>query len=177
MLSGNLIKGGLDNVPRFKESFGAMFGNEDDLARFARKGVFPYEWLDSPEKLAHPGLPAQEDFRSELTGSGVSEANYEQARWVWDRFGCRTFGDYQDTYLKADVILLADVFESYRDTAHAATGVEPLWSVSLPGAAWDGALRKAADAGLPNIELLRSPDMYMMFERGIRGGVSQISHR
>ena len=43
-----------DSMPRFKESFGALLGNDEDLARFARKGLFPYEWLDSPNKLAHP---------------------------------------------------------------------------------------------------------------------------
>jgi hypothetical protein len=68
-----------------------MLGNDEDIAMFARKGVFPYEWLDSPDKLAHPHFPAPEAFFSELSGSGISEANYEQARWVWDRFGCRTF--------------------------------------------------------------------------------------
>ena len=43
-LSGNLINGGLDIVPRFKESFGALLGNDADLNHFARKDVFPYEW-------------------------------------------------------------------------------------------------------------------------------------
>ena len=72
VLSRNLIKDELDEVPRFMEHFGYLLDKDVDLKLFTRKGVFRYEWFDSPAKLAHPELPTPEDFYNELMGSGLS---------------------------------------------------------------------------------------------------------
>jgi len=138
-----------------------------------RKGIFPYEYIDCVEKLEDTCLPPRESFYSSLTGDTVSEVNYAHAVKVWQRFSIRTLGEYSDLYLKTDVLLLADIFENFRDSCVASYGLDPAYYYTLPGFTWD-AMLKHTDI---NFELLTDIDMVMFVERGIRGGLSQCSSR
>jgi len=70
-------------------------------------------------------LPSRESFYSSLTGDTVSEDNYAHAVNVWQRFSIRTLGEYSDLDLKTDVLLLADIFENFRDSLSRVTGSIP----------------------------------------------------
>ncbi|XP_011643986.1 uncharacterized protein LOC105431471 [Pogonomyrmex barbatus] len=78
----------------------------EDFELFTRKGIFPYEYIDSADKLLETELSPIEAFHSSLTGETVSVSDYEHARRVWERFRVRTLGEYSDLYLKTDVLLL-----------------------------------------------------------------------
>jgi hypothetical protein len=58
------------------------------------KGVFPYSYLDSEEKLEATSLPPMEAFFDALTKSAVKEEDYRKAQDAWERMQCETFGDY-----------------------------------------------------------------------------------
>jgi len=73
----------------------------------------------------------------------------------------------------SDVVLLADVFENFRDVCLKNYELDPCWYYSAPGLAWDACLKKTE----VQLELLSDPDMLLMIEQGIRGGVSMISTR
>jgi hypothetical protein len=75
------------------------------------------------------------------------------------------------------VLLLADIFQEFRIQTRKSIDIDPLHYISLPSMSFDGAVKKAKESCEPPIDLVTDPDMYIMFERGIRGGVSQISHR
>ena len=62
-------------------------------------------------------LPGKENFCSSLTGKKVSDKEYEHVRKVWNKFEMKTMKDYHDLYLKCDVLLLADVFEKFRNNS------------------------------------------------------------
>ena len=73
----------------------------------------------------------------------------------------------------ADVLILADVFENFRNVCRTYYRLDPPWYFTSPGLAWDAMLKLT---GI-QLELLINPDMLLMFQRGIRGGISMISNR
>ncbi|KAK3804083.1 hypothetical protein RRG08_057968 [Elysia crispata] len=81
-----------------------------------RKGVYPYEYLDSWERFEDTTLPPKNAFYSKLSDKHISDDDYEHAQRVWETFGCKTLGNYADLYCRTDVLLLADVFETFRKT-------------------------------------------------------------
>src|SRR5215208_1566442 len=113
-----------------------LIGDSVKVDLLLRKGVYPYEWVDSIEKFLVKGLPPIEDFYTTLGGS-ISQEDYKHAQKVWKAFDCKTFGDYHDIYLKGDVMQLCDVFESFRDTAMEYYGLDPAYYISTPSYAWD----------------------------------------
>ena len=104
--------------------------------------------------------------------SNVSEGNYEHAQRVWKEFRIRNLGEYPDLNLRTDVILLANVFEAFRDTCLEHYKLDPAHFYTSPGLAWKACLKKT---GI-RLELLTDPDMLLMFEHGIRGGITQAVH-
>ncbi|KYM95309.1 DNA polymerase [Cyphomyrmex costatus] len=147
--------------------------DEQEFAFLTRKGVFPYEYVNSFDKLNETSLPPREAFYSSLTGEDISVDDYQHATDVWQRFRINTLGDYSDLYLKTDVLLLADVFENFRDTCMESYGLDPAYYVTLPSYTWDAMLKNTG----VRFELLTDIDMVLFIERGIRGGLSQCSHR
>ena len=79
-----------------------------------RKGVFPYDWFDSLEKLSERNLPPKGPFHSKLNDCDIRDNDFKHALKVWKHFKMTSFCEYRDLYLKTDV-LLADVFENFRD--------------------------------------------------------------
>ena len=60
-------------------------------------------------------LPSKEKFDSLLTGKRISDKEYKDVLNVWNKFEMKTMKDYHELYLKCEVLLLADVFEKYRN--------------------------------------------------------------
>ena len=104
--------------------------------------------------------------------SGVSDRDYEHACSVWQEFGIRNMGEYHDLYSRTDVVLLENVFESFRRVSLENYGLDPSHFYTAPGLAWKACLKKM---GI-RLELLLDPDMVLMFDRGIRDGITQSVH-
>ena len=138
-----------------------------------KKGIYPYEYVDSFEKFAETSLPSKEDFYSSLNDQHISEEEYTHAKEVWKTFDCKTLGDYHDLYVKTDVALLADVFENFRKLCLKQYGLDPAHYFTSPGLSWDALLKMTG----VNLELLTDHDMHLFVERGIRGGISMVSKR
>ena len=145
----------------------------DKLNLVKRKGVYPYDYMDTEERLKEKCLPPKEAFYSKLSGRGITDKDYEHAKNVWDVFEIKTLGDYHNLYNKTDVLLLADVFENFRNICLEHYGLDPAHYLTAPGLAWDACLKMTG----VNLELLSDVDMLLMVEREIRGGVSMISNR
>lgn len=92
-----------------------------------KKGVYPYEYVDSAERCNEIRLPPQKTFYSKLNGEGISEEEYAHAQKVWEIFNCKTFRDYHNLYNVVDVLQLADIFKSFRDVCIKNYMLDPLW--------------------------------------------------
>ena len=138
-----------------------------------RKGVYPYDYMGGYNRLFETKLPSIENFYSKLNDEELSPEDYKHAQNVWSNFGCRTMRDYHDLYLRSDVLLLADVFESFRDLCLKNYKLDPAYYFTAPGLFYDACLEKTSI----NLELIRDPNIHLMLENGIRGGISMITHR
>lgn len=142
------------------QQFSGLEANQLELLE--RKGVFPYDFVCSWEKLNCPNLPQKEYFYSILTDSHISTEEYEHAQKVWRAFGMQSLGEYSDLYLKTDILLLADVFENFRETCLEIYKLDPAHYFTAPGFSWDAMLRYTK----VDIELFTDIDMLMFIERG-----------
>jgi len=138
-----------------------------------RKGAFPYDWFNSLEKSDETQLPPKEAFYSKLNNSNITDDEFEHALKVWEHFKMTTFREYHDLYIKLDVLLLTHVFENFRSVCLKNYELDPCWYFTAPGLAWDACPKKT---GIQH-ELLSDINMLLVFEKGIRGGISMISKR
>ena len=164
----DLKQGGLDKFKNVSREFGS------DTELMTRKGVYPYSFMDGYDKFdIDPFTLTKSDFRNDLTGEDISDCDYEFYKNICNTFGIKTLGEYHDLYLKSDVLLLSDVFENFRETCFQYYELDPAHYFSAPGLSWNACLKMT---GI-ELELISDVDMYLMIERGLRGGMSVISHR
>ncbi|XP_051168414.1 uncharacterized protein LOC127286143 [Leptopilina boulardi] len=168
----------LDKLASYLDEYkivNSVFSNysDDKVKLLTRKGVFPYEYIDSREKLDETQLPPKEKFYSTLNDSNVSDEDYAHAQKVWSEFNCKNLGDYVYLYMQTDILLLADIFENFRNECLLAYGLDAAHYYTTPGLTWDAMLKYTNIS----LELLTDIDMVMFIERGIRGGISQCTNR
>ena len=164
-LVNNLPEDGFKNLEKYFKPYQAKL--------LKQKGFFPYEYLDNLEKLKDTITPPQDAFYSNLSGKGINKSCYEHVLNVWEKFNIKTLKDYLKLYNISDVLLLADVFENFRDICLKNYGLDPVHYYTAPGLAWDAMLKITKI----NLELLSDVDKLLMIEKGIRGGISIISNR
>ena len=90
---------------------------DEDINKFIfliRKGVYPYEYMDSWERFDEKSLPDKEAFYSSLNMEDITDVNHRHAKIVFKPLNNKNLGDYHDLYVQSDTLLLADVFESFR---------------------------------------------------------------
>ena len=164
-LVSNLPKDGFKNILRYF--------SEKQAEILKQKGFYPYEYMDKVERFNDTTPPPRKAFYSKLSGSGITKTDYKHVWNVWKTFNMKNFKDYHELYNITDVLLLADVFENFRDLCLKIYKLDPVYYFTAPGLAWDACL-KMTDIQL---ELLSDVNMLLMFEKGIRGGISIISNR
>ena len=113
----------------------------EKLKLVKQKGIYPYEYFNNFEKFKQDRLPNIDCFFSSLKGCGISEKEYERPCDAWKLFGFKTLGEYHDLYLKTDVLLLCDVFETFISVCLKDYVLDPCHYFSSPGLSWDAMLK------------------------------------
>ena len=118
-------------------------------------------------------LPDKEAFYSSLNMEGITSVDYRHAKRVYKEFKLKNLGDYHDLNVQIDTLLLADVFENFRNKCIEIYELDPAHFLSATGLAWQTCLKKTK----VELELLTDIDMLLMVEKGTRGGICQAIHR
>ena len=103
----------------------------------------------------------------------IDDIDYRHGNNVFKKVKLKNLGEYHDLYVQSDTLLLADVFENFRDMCIKVYEVDPAHFLSLPGLAWQACLEETN----VKLELLTDYDMLLMVEKGIRGGICHSTHR
>ena len=162
-----------DLIKKFKNTYSFCNNDLNKFLLLLRKDVYPYEYMDSWEKFNETSLPSKEDFYSNLNMEDIYHIDYRHGNNVFKGFKLENLGDYHDLYVQSDTLLLADVFNNFRDMRIKEYELDPAHFLSLPGLAWQACLKKTNI----ELELLIHYDMLLMVEEGIRGGICHSIHR
>ena len=123
--------------------------------------------MDNWERFNETSLPNKESFYSNLNMENTDDIDYRHGNNVFKRFNLKNLGEYHDLYVQSDTLLLADVFENFRNTCIKVYELDPAHFLSLPGLTWQACLKKTSI----ELELLTDYDMLLKVEEGIRGGI------
>ena len=160
-------------VKRFASTYEFCNNDLNKFVLLLRKGVYPYEYVDNWGRFSEISLPSKEDFYSNLNMEDISDIDYRHAINVFKVFKLENLGSFHDLYVQSDTLLLADVFNNFRDMCIKEYELDPAPFLSLPGLAWQACLKKTNI----ELELLTDYDMLLMVEEGIRGGICHSIHR
>ncbi|XP_050340230.1 uncharacterized protein LOC126766507 [Bactrocera neohumeralis] len=150
-----------------------FFPNDHHFDLMKRKGIFPYDYLDSETCLNETQLPARSHFFNKLSNESCSIEDYQYAQNVWTTFNCSNLLDYLLLYLKVDVLLLSDIFENFRKLCKGIYRLDPCQYYTSPGLSWDAMLKITRT----ELELFTDENMHNFILSGIRGGIVQCCKR
>ena len=136
-----------ENFKYLIEEFGSK-----NLELLKQKGAFPYEYMNSFERLNEKKMTARKYFYSsakdgkigddgKISDGHISVKDYLACEKTWDKFKMKYMGEYHDLYLKKDVLLLADVFEKFIAACLKYYGLDPCHYFSSPGLSWNAMLK------------------------------------
>ena len=168
----NLAKPG-KNIPinvlqeRFLNTYQLCHNDIEKFELMLRKGIYPYENMDSWCKFDEPVPLDKECYFSELNDENISDSDLDHVKNVCNTFKIDNLGKYHDLYVRSDTTLLADVFENFRDKWLNINKLDPAYYFSAPGLSWHSCLKKT---GI-KLELLTDPNMLLQLEKSIRGEV------
>ena len=163
----------VNNLPNEAFKYIGEEFQDEQLSLMKKKGVYPYDYMDSFKKFEDNRLPNKEDFFSLMNNEHITDEEYQHAQNVWKKFGLSSMGEYHDLYLKSDILLLADVFENFRKACQQYYELDPAHYFTTPGLSWDAMLKMTNT----ELELMSDVDMFQFIEKGMRGGISYIANR
>lgn len=153
-----------------KQEFKLLKSYFPDTRQFellTRKGVYPYDYMSQLNRYEDTCLPSKTNFYNSLTNELITDDDYAHAHSIWLEFDIKNMGMYTDLYLKTDVLLLADVFESFRKTCKRYYNLDPAFYLSAPSLSFDAMLLKTS----VKLDLISDVEIFRMIQKGIRGGV------
>ena len=129
-------------IKRFANIYEFCNGDINKFILLLRKGVYPYQYMDSWERFDDTSLPDKEALYSNLNMEDIKGVDYNHAKRVFKNLNNKNLGDCHDLYVQSDTLLLADVFENFRNKYIEIYELDPAHFLSAPGLAWQACLKK-----------------------------------
>ena len=162
-------------IKRFPNTYNFCDNDLNKFILLLRKGVYPYEYMDNLERFNETSLPDKESLYSSLNMENIDDIDYRHSNNVFKKFKLKNLGEYHDLYVQSDTLLLADVFENFRNMCIKMYELDPgHWSFLIITRVSMASMSKKTNVKL---ELLTDYDMLLMVEAGIRGGIYHSIHR
>ena len=162
-----------DLIKRFENTYKFCDRGINKFILLLRKGVYPNEYMDDWEKFNETSLPKKEYFYSSLNMKYITDFDHRHPKRVFKNFDNKNIRDYHDLYVQNDTLLLADVFENFRNKCIEIDELDPAHFLSAPGLVWQACLKKAG----VELELLADIDMLLTVEKGIRRRICHAIYR
>ena len=131
-----------ESIKNFPTLYKFCNGDLNKFFLLLRKGIYPYEYMDSWERFDENTIPPKEAFYSELNLENITDKDYEHVKKVWEAFEIKNLGEYHDLYVQCNTLLLADVFENFRDKCIEIYEFDPAHFLSAQGLAQQACLKK-----------------------------------
>ena len=131
----------VSNLPKDDLIYTSKVFKGKRLNLMSQKGAYPYDFMDSFEKVNQMELPTKDQFYSILNDQHITADEYDHAKKVWKMFKLKKMGEYHDLYLESDMLLLTDVFETFRKTCMQYYKFDPCHYFTSPGLSWDAMLK------------------------------------
>ena len=160
-------------IKRFANIYEFCNENFNKFILLLRKGVYPYEYMDSWERFDETLLPDKEAFYSSLNMEDITDVDRRHTKKVFKNLNNKNLDDYHDLYVQSDTLLLTDVFENFINKCIEKYVLGPAHFVSAPGLAWQACLKKTE----VKLELLTNVNILLKVEKGIRGGICHAIYR
>ncbi|UYV67414.1 hypothetical protein LAZ67_5000503 [Cordylochernes scorpioides] len=157
--SFSFLSSSLDNLSKTLKHFPHLEHNfpKDKISLITRKLPYCYDYIDSFDKFKEETIPPKRNF----------------VKTLWKEFNIKNLGEFHDLYVKIDTLLLADIFENFRNICMKIYKLDPCYYFTAPGLSWDAMLKHTK----VKLEIIKDYDMILMIEKGIRGGINQVSKR
>ena len=160
-------------IQRFANTYEFCNGDLNKFVLLLRKDVYPYEYMDSWQRFDETSLSDEEDFYSNINMEDIADVDYRHGKTVFEYLINKNLGSYHDLYVQSDTLLLADLFENFRNMCVKICELDPAQFLSAPGLAWPACLKKTE----VRLKLLTDVDMLLLVETGIKGGICHAIYR
>ena len=159
-------------MKRFCNTYRFCDRDNNKFCLMLRKDVYPCKYMDSWKRFNETTLPEREEFYSNLNMEDITDADYKHGKKVKKKFEIKTLGELHDLYVQSNTVLLADVFENFRNKFIKNTNLNHLIFIST----WISMTSMIEKTDV-KLELLTNIDVLLMVQKRIRGGVFNSIHQ
>ena len=143
---------------RFPNTYRFCNGDVNEFVLLLRKGVYPNEYMNRWKKFNEASILDKEVFYSKLNDEDITDEDHAHYKKVFKKFELKVLGEYHNLHVQSDTLLLAGVFENFRDKFIEIYELDPAHFLSAPGLAWQACLKQTR----VKLELLTDYDMLKM---------------
>ena len=159
------------------------FGSEN-LLLLKQKDAYPYEYTNSFERFSEEKLPDKKCFyrclqdrttcdNGKKLNGHINDEEYLACIKIWNELNMKNVGNYHDSYLKKDILLLANIFEKFTSKSLKSYKPDPSHYFIYPGLSWNVMLKMTG----VKLEIISDIDKYLFIEQGWTGEISFICKR